>query len=340
MKLLVPPEERLFLIYLVTNMVNGKLYVGQTCKTWEERWGLHCWKADNRPNEYFANAINKYGKDSFVMRELEWVVGLEAANHAETFYISLLNTMNRDKGYNLTSGGNKGYVFSDAGREKLSKSQKALNRKMPPEQKAMLVEINRTRIRTREERLKQSKAHRKLPTKEVHQLYLEEGLNTYEVAERLGTTQSSIWSLLKFDDIPTRPNKEETLPQYKKEVVKEIVAKMYLEDKLGLREIASFFGVSRNTISLRLDKLGIPRRSRQEGVSISVQRTRNHIGERVKNYTVVGVSKNVEKNKKLWLCRCDCGREQQFTTSQLTSGKVTSCWWHKTHPPPPLYSAA
>jgi group I intron endonuclease len=340
MKTIPNPEERLFLIYLVINTVNGKRYVGQTCEGWKRRWDLHCWKADNDPREYFTNAIKKHGKDSFLMEELEWVRGLEAANQAETFYISLFDTMDRTKGYNLTSGGNKGFVFSDETRERISRSQKALNRKMSPERKAALRETNSTRERTREERLKTSKAHRKLPTAEVHRLYLEEGLTTYEVAEKLGTTQSSVWSLLKFDGVPTRPNKEETLPQYKREVTKEMVSKMYLEDKLSLKEIAKFFGVSRNTITLRLKKLGIPRRSRMEGISLSVQRTRNHIGERIKNYVVLDVSKDVQRNKKIWLCKCDCGREQWFTTDQLTSGKVTSCRWHKLHPLPSQSSAA
>lgn len=32
-------------IYLITNNVNGKQYVGQTTKTIEERWKRHCWQS-------------------------------------------------------------------------------------------------------------------------------------------------------------------------------------------------------------------------------------------------------------------------------------------------------
>lgn len=36
-------------------------------------------------------------------------------------------------------------------------------------------------------------------------------------------------------------------------------------------------------------------------------------------------SKKSTKDHKYWICRCDCGKTRSLQTSQLTTGKVTSC---------------
>lgn len=60
-------------IYLITNKVNGKRYVGQTSKTVEERFRDHiedCYttKYNNRP---LYKAIKKYGVNNFTIEVLE-----------------------------------------------------------------------------------------------------------------------------------------------------------------------------------------------------------------------------------------------------------------------------
>ncbi|MCK4454676.1 GIY-YIG nuclease family protein, partial [Candidatus Parcubacteria bacterium] len=59
------------LIYIATNRVNGKQYVGQTTLTLERRKRTHIWKSlVGGCSGYFYNAIRKYGQKNFVWKIL------------------------------------------------------------------------------------------------------------------------------------------------------------------------------------------------------------------------------------------------------------------------------
>lgn len=103
-------------IYLITNTVNGKQYVGQTIHTLSERWANHCSK--NSGCIALKNAIHKYGKDSFKIEEIDTASKREDLDEKERFWISKLNTLSPN-GYNLKSGGEHP-VFTDEVIEKIS----------------------------------------------------------------------------------------------------------------------------------------------------------------------------------------------------------------------------
>ena len=71
-------------LYLITNKVNGKRYVGQTTRTVEARWKQHCWP-QNR-NGYMQNSIKKYGRDAFTVEELAVVDSCQKADAMEMYY--------------------------------------------------------------------------------------------------------------------------------------------------------------------------------------------------------------------------------------------------------------
>jgi group I intron endonuclease len=51
-------------IYMITNIINNKKYIGQTLeKDINERWKSHLKKQNNC--RYFKHALDKYGKDNF-----------------------------------------------------------------------------------------------------------------------------------------------------------------------------------------------------------------------------------------------------------------------------------
>ena len=65
-------------IYKITNLINGKIYIGYTTKTAERRFSEH-WCDRKSINCIFHRALNKYGKNNFKVetiekiREEEWV---------------------------------------------------------------------------------------------------------------------------------------------------------------------------------------------------------------------------------------------------------------------------
>ena len=94
-------------IYKITNISNNKVYVGQTSRSVNVRWKEHLRHSDeiNTHNRYFANAISKYGVDSFVVETIEECDN-KILDERECFWIKYYNSNNRDCGYNLTVGGN------------------------------------------------------------------------------------------------------------------------------------------------------------------------------------------------------------------------------------------
>lgn len=107
------------IIYLLTNTVNGKQYVGQTSRGLEKRWIKHCQTAYRGSNQYLHRAIRKYEPKSFTQEILEETT-VEFANDREIYWISKLNT--KEIGYNMTNGGEgtQGYVPNEETRTKLS----------------------------------------------------------------------------------------------------------------------------------------------------------------------------------------------------------------------------
>jgi len=109
-------------VYLITNMVNGKRYVGQTTHTLEYRWGQH-----KRKNgcTVLRNAINKYGADKFIIESICEPPTIKMMNEFEIEYIQRYNTKTPN-GYNMTGGGEGLFNPSEEVRKKLSEANKKL----------------------------------------------------------------------------------------------------------------------------------------------------------------------------------------------------------------------
>ena len=94
------------LIYLVTNKMNRKCYVGQTTHSLKQRKKEHVRHSlNNSDNMYFHKAIRKHGPDNF-----DWIIihdnitDIEDLNRLEIFYIGFYDSFG--SGYNLNIGGN------------------------------------------------------------------------------------------------------------------------------------------------------------------------------------------------------------------------------------------
>jgi group I intron endonuclease len=94
-------------IYKITNLLNNKVYIGQTIQPLRDRWYRHCGKTGSK-NELempIKRAILKYGKHNFSIEKLEECEQC-LLDSREIYYIEKYDSYN--KGYNATKGGQKG----------------------------------------------------------------------------------------------------------------------------------------------------------------------------------------------------------------------------------------
>lgn len=93
-------------VYLITNLVNNKKYVGISNDI-RQRWNAHKQAALNETytehNTPLHRAIRKYGIDNFSLEILEEVKDSSQLNDREIYWIQYYNSYN--EGYNLTVGG-------------------------------------------------------------------------------------------------------------------------------------------------------------------------------------------------------------------------------------------
>lgn len=107
------------IIYKITNIINRKVYIGQTIQTLELRFKQHCRLKNKRSCRLLLNAIKKYGAQNFIIEKLCNCASKSELNKQEAFFIKEYNSFG--KGYNLTSGGDR-VELSEASKALISKS--------------------------------------------------------------------------------------------------------------------------------------------------------------------------------------------------------------------------
>lgn len=116
-------------IYKVTNLINGKCYIGQTIRSFSRRKSSHLNSALRKSDKMiFHSAIRKYGVENFKWEILEECRTKDSLNRREREYIKELKT-HVPLGYNLNNGGNsvEGLGQSTYQKEQTSKRMKENN---------------------------------------------------------------------------------------------------------------------------------------------------------------------------------------------------------------------
>ena len=208
-------------IYLITNQINEKIYVGQTKNTIHIRWLQHlcsCSGGDERP---LYRAMRKYGVENFTVSCLETgLKTVEQADEAESLWITRLDSLITKNGYNLTTGGYSGRH----------------------------VEGSRRR------------AEISIPKEEVARRY-DEGSSVCQLAEELGVYYSTIIRWLKETGRKVRTNdnimrKERLISEGKEALVDpkgEDLVRLY-ESGLSISDLSKIFEMARRNIRKRLVK--------------------------------------------------------------------------------------
>lgn len=98
-------------IYCITNLINGKQYIGKTTYSVTKRFQEHCSdskreRCEKRP---LYDAMNKYGIENFKVECLEEVDDCILSDR-EIYWINELQTYG-SKGYNATKGGDGKILF-------------------------------------------------------------------------------------------------------------------------------------------------------------------------------------------------------------------------------------
>lgn len=102
------------LVYVATNKINGKQYVGLTKRTLKDRWNQHVNVANKHANTYFHHAIVKHGADSFDVVQVASAIDLKYLADLERLVIASVKPA-----YNQTNGGEVtlGRKYNDATKE-------------------------------------------------------------------------------------------------------------------------------------------------------------------------------------------------------------------------------
>jgi len=93
-------------IYVITNLLNDKRYVGQTISFYH-RWNQH--KSKN-PEQQIGKDIQKYGRENFKFEIIE-KCKIEELDEKEDYWIKKLNTI-IPYGYNIKYGGINGSTYN------------------------------------------------------------------------------------------------------------------------------------------------------------------------------------------------------------------------------------
>lgn len=133
-------------IYLITNLINDKKYVGQTSDRFIERYWNHLWKLKNNhhDNKFLQEDFNNYGSENFEFSVLHILNQDDDIDYLEKLYIKNYGINNL---YNIQYGGkeasSKGVKRSEETKRKISEANKIalLGKKHSDDTKKKMSEI-------------------------------------------------------------------------------------------------------------------------------------------------------------------------------------------------------
>lgn len=166
----------MYTVYQHKNKINGKVYIGITSQKPEQRWRNG---EGYKSSPHFYSAIQKYGWDNFEHNILFVELTKEQACLKEQELIKEFNSMNKEYGYNSTSGGDI-FVMNEETKQKISQAlmgnQNNLGHSCSEEKKKKISEAQKGREFTEEHKQKLSEAakNRHVPCSEEKKQTLKE----------------------------------------------------------------------------------------------------------------------------------------------------------------------
>lgn len=204
------------IVYLITNRLNGKHYVGQTVLPIGRR--ITCHKSHSRNGHGTAPlhaAIRKYGWENFQWEILENCEDQADLDMAERFWIRAYNSL-APNGYNRETGGSRRKGVSDETKEKIAASNRgkrhsdATKRLMSVSASNLPDEVKRLRSRKRKpltdshkSRLSELRSGERYATKltwekvrEIRRLYATREYSQPGLAQMFDCGTTIIWAIV------------------------------------------------------------------------------------------------------------------------------------------------
>lgn len=123
-------KDKIWCVYIHTNKINNKVYIGITSQIPEKRWGKNG-NYYKKNQSVFYNAIHKYGWNNFEHIIFAEDLTKEEAINMEIKLIALYKSnckryKNPEYGYNMTDGGegNLGLIHSEETKQTIGKKSK------------------------------------------------------------------------------------------------------------------------------------------------------------------------------------------------------------------------
>ena len=116
-------------IYRIFNTETGKSYIGQTTKTFKQRyWGK--WY-NSTQNQYLKNSVQKHGENKFAIQILESnISSFDELDKLEKHYIQKYNSL-CPNGYNFFDCGNLNHKHHEITKLKIKQKREKEKEKIP-----------------------------------------------------------------------------------------------------------------------------------------------------------------------------------------------------------------
>lgn len=207
-------------IYKITNLINGKVYIGQSINI-QKRLNEHKYKAfnegDNSYNCAIHNAFRKYGIENFEFEILE-ETKQECLDEREIFYIEKYNSLSPN-GYNIRFGG-----------------QRSINKRSKKKKKKYFCkecgkEVSKSKSGLCISCFNKSRSTKNKPDKEeLRNLIM--SLPFTKIAKIYGVSDNAIRKWCKSYNLPYK--KKDLFPKEKQETIKEIVDSRRAVEKIDI----------------------------------------------------------------------------------------------------------
>lgn len=264
--------DSLHYLYKITNLLNNKVYIGQTNNP-SRRWSQHKSAAKLiKNNQIITKAIRKNGASNFKFEIIACCLTQDAANKTEEELICQYGSRNFKIGYNVDSGGkgvkpsievskkisnslkkyylthcgpNKGISLTKSWKEKISKSNKGKfgvnnNKKFDINWKN-----NISKSRIGKPNFKLRKFSYKIEDK-ICELYLENN-STYYLANKFNCYRSLIKEILLRNKITIRSSKFKKNKRIS-DILETNICNYYNNNQISIKDLSLKFKVPKTSI--------------------------------------------------------------------------------------------